>query len=90
MADPSLSDFFLVGGTALALQIGHRVSIDIDLFTIKDFDENGMLTTLEKQYNFNQTYQDKNTLKGEIDGIKVDLISHAYPSIKPLVVNEDN
>lgn len=89
MADPSLGDFFLVGGTALALQIGHRVSIDIDLFTTKDFDENGMLTKLEKHYNFNQTYQDKNTLKGEIDGIKVDMISHAYPLIKPLVVNED-
>ncbi len=29
MADPLLSDFFLVGGTALALQIGHRRSIDL-------------------------------------------------------------
>jgi len=26
-------DYFLVGGTALALQIGHRISVDIDLFT---------------------------------------------------------
>lgn len=30
---PELKGFFLVGGTALALQIGHRNSIDIDLFT---------------------------------------------------------
>jgi hypothetical protein len=31
--DDQLKDFVLVGGTALALQLGHRKSIDIDLFT---------------------------------------------------------
>jgi hypothetical protein len=35
---PELKDFFLVGGTSLALQLGHRISIDIDLFTQNDFD----------------------------------------------------
>ena len=30
-------DFRLVGGTALSLQIGHRMSIDIDLFTDADY-----------------------------------------------------
>ena len=33
LKDELLKDFFLVGGTALALQIGHRISIDLDLFT---------------------------------------------------------
>lgn len=32
MGDQILKDFFLVGGTALSLQIGHRISIDLDLF----------------------------------------------------------
>jgi hypothetical protein len=32
MAFPPIEPFFLVGGTALALQLGHRVSIDLDLF----------------------------------------------------------
>ena len=31
-------DFFLVGGTAIALQIGHRRSIDFDMFTHEPFD----------------------------------------------------
>ena len=31
---PSLQDFCLVGGTALSLKYGHRISIDIDLFVI--------------------------------------------------------
>jgi predicted nucleotidyltransferase component of viral defense system len=33
MAHEAFNDFFLVGGTALSLQLGHRTSIDIDLFT---------------------------------------------------------
>jgi Nucleotidyl transferase AbiEii toxin, Type IV TA system len=38
MGDEKLSGFILVGGTALALQIGHRMSVDIDLFATKEFD----------------------------------------------------
>lgn len=51
----SLSDFRLVGGTALALQIGHRRSVDIDLFSDKqDF-----------QYDFLKLHDDvKEKLKG--------------------------
>jgi predicted nucleotidyltransferase component of viral defense system len=33
MAEPLFDPFRLVGGTALSLQLGHRISIDIDLFT---------------------------------------------------------
>jgi hypothetical protein len=89
MHDPLLSDFFLVGGTALSLQIGHRRSIDLDLFTIKDFDENALLGEVEEKYNFYTDFQSKNTLKGQINGVKVDFISHKYPLINPLLVMED-
>lgn len=37
MRDVRLQDFALVGGTSLSLQIGHRVSVDLDLFTDKEF-----------------------------------------------------
>ena len=33
MAHPAFKDFYLVGGTSLALQRGHRLSLDIDLFS---------------------------------------------------------
>jgi hypothetical protein len=33
-ADPEFDQFCLVGGTPLSLQIGHRISIDIDFFSI--------------------------------------------------------
>lgn len=38
MYDESLQDFDLVGGTALSLYLGHRQSIDLDLFSQKEFD----------------------------------------------------
>lgn len=34
---PSFADFRLVGGTALSLHLGHRMSVDIDLFTDKEY-----------------------------------------------------
>jgi len=85
MNDELLKAFFLVGGTALSLQIGHRISIDLDLFTIASFDDNQMLSDLEDKYKFQLDYQSKNTLKGEISGVKVDLITHNYPLVKPLL-----
>lgn len=83
--DPELSDFFLVGGTALALHIGHRKSIDIDLFTQKSFDVGKMLDHLNTRYGFVSRFIAEDTLKGRIDNVAVDLISHPYPLVLPLV-----
>lgn len=88
MTEPSLGNFFLAGGTALALQIGHRISIDLDFFTINDFDKDGLLEELERSYGFAVDYQQKNTLKGRIENVKVDFIAHQYPLLSPLTNDE--
>lgn len=88
MQDENLNDFFLVGGTALSLQIGHRISIDIDLFSQSPFDENAILRYLESQNKLQLDYLAKNTIKGQITGTKVDLITHSYPLIEDLKVIE--
>jgi len=83
--DKNFQEFFLAGGTALAFHLGHRESIDIDLFTSEDFDLQINLEYLEKKYGFSLQFSEKNTLKGIIDGIFVDFISHKYPVIdKPI------
>lgn len=51
MSKPYLSQFVLVGGTALALQIGHRKSIDLDMFTVTDMDTETLLDNLQKDYH---------------------------------------
>jgi predicted nucleotidyltransferase component of viral defense system len=85
LEDELLENFFLAGGTALALQIGHRISLDLDLFTQASFTENEMLSNLEERYQFQMDFQAKNTLKGSIREVKVDLIAHNYPLVKPLI-----
>ena len=49
MSDHSFNEFNLVGGTALALKIGHRMSVDIDLFSSAPFNSSELghyLTTI--------------------------------------------
>lgn len=77
-----LSDFNLAGGTALALYLGHRKSVDLDLFTPNKFDTQELRLFLEEKYNFRHVFSVGHTLKGSIDGIKVDLITHAYNYIQ--------
>jgi len=85
---PFFNDFFLVGGTALSLQIGHRKSIDIDFFSIKSFDTLKFEEQLSSLYPFKKLYVEKNTLKGIINGVFIDIITHCYPFINP-PVSED-
>ncbi|KFF16559.1 nucleotidyl transferase AbiEii/AbiGii toxin family protein [Flavobacterium hydatis] len=79
MKDEMLKDFYLVGGTSLSLQIGHRLSIDIDLFTTKDFDVLSMLGHLKKSHSSLKVENlDTNTLMIKIGSIKVDILAHKY------------
>jgi hypothetical protein len=85
--DSILKDFWLVGGTALALQLGHRKSDDLDFFTQQDFDTQMLLEYLESQYHFTLRYSSVNTLKGVITGTSLDFIAHKYPLAgKPFIV----
>jgi hypothetical protein len=51
MKEPFLDNFNLVCGTALALSIGHRISVDIGLFTVQPFDTSWIASALIRQYN---------------------------------------
>jgi len=83
--DSRLDEHFLVGGTALALQFGHRLSIDLDLFTLKEFEADHLQQYLENAYGFTVSDKFTNGLMGFIEGIKVDLIRHAYPLVEPMI-----
>ena len=87
-SDSALKDFFLVGGTSLALQIGHRLSIDLDLFTLNEIDTNFLNQYLQKNYAFFLSAVEPNTLLGFIEEVKVDFITHAYPLVEPLLIEE--
>lgn len=87
-----LKDFFLVGETALALQLGHRISVDLDLFTQKDFDTKKMFDKLNRLFEIRDLTEETNTLNFNIvfpdkseNIIKIDLIKYSYPLIKPII-----
>lgn len=89
MKENILKDFFLVGGTSIALQIGHRKSVDLDLFTQKEIDTVKLKEYLQKNYSFKVHYEEKNTLKGFIDDILIDCIKYDYKQIDKIKI-EDN
>ena len=76
-AEPRLAAFNLAGGTALALYLGHRVSVDLDLFTPESFDAGELEAFLSQRYGFQTAFRRPDTLKGMIDGVKIDCISPA-------------
>ena len=73
-----MSNFNLAGGTSLALYLGHRISVDLDLFTPESFDAGKLEIFLRDKYGFRTDFMEKNTLKGTIDGVKIDCITHSY------------
>lgn len=86
MEDNYLQQFYLVGGTSLALQIGHRFSIDLDLFSNEPFNNETLQTYLEEKYFFETDFVANNTLKGSVKGVKLDFITHAYSLIEPFMI----
>jgi hypothetical protein len=46
MREPELAPFYLVGGTALALHLGHRLSADFNLFRDDAFDTRALAESL--------------------------------------------
>ncbi len=88
MGDERLQGFALVGGTSLALQMGHRISVDLDLFTEKEFEADELREYLEQNYHLQTDYLAFATVKGEVEGVQVDCIAHAYPWLKPFAVEE--
>ena len=80
-----IGDFYLVGGTALALHFGHRESIDLDFFSAQDFS----LETLKKEVSvlgrYRLTNEEDGTLDGMLDDVKLTFIRYEYPLLFPFV-----
>ncbi|MFN0173085.1 MAG: nucleotidyl transferase AbiEii/AbiGii toxin family protein [Saprospiraceae bacterium] len=77
--DAHLSDFFLVGGTSLSLQIGHRESYDLDFFTLQPFSTDQMMQHLRLQWGSEMLSTSEHILITMTQGVKVDFVVHPYP-----------
>lgn len=85
---PFIKDFYLVGGTALALYWGHRTSVDLDYFTEKNVNLDqldGMLSKLP-----DAIMDSKNPIGRiyTIKKIKCDFLNYPYPFLLPPIVEK--
>jgi len=80
----TFENYFLVGGTALSLQLGHRISDDIDLFTRQDINKDEILDFLNKNYNGKyQIVSSQNIIfQVVVNEVKVDFVKYNYEFIE--------
>ena len=82
---PSLSDYYLVGGTSLTLRFGYRLSVDLGMFTQGDVDYAAIIKEV-KQLNpvgYKELFSGKNGMQLVINDVKTDFVKYAYVNISP-------
>ena len=89
MAEPLLNNFTLVGGTALALHFGHRISEDIDLFSWEPFDIDFLLNKLSGKMQFETAATTPIGAHLFIEQVKTDLVYFPVKPIRETIVMED-
>lgn len=78
----ALEEFALGGGTSLALRFGHRLSVDLDFFTTREFDTEQLTVNLGLDVA-TQVNRAANSLTLDARGTKLDFLRHAYPILAP-------
>ena len=78
MAEPLFSSLRLVGGTALALQYGHRNSIDLDFFGEIEEDAETIKEVLRKHGKLSVIKESQNIRLYHLDEIKIDIVNYKY------------
>lgn len=85
MAIDEFKELRLVRGTSLALQYGHRKSVDIDLFGKIDIDFNDLSDLIKGTGKAIQLKRSAKINIFSIDGIKVDFVNYSYPWLRPIL-----
>lgn len=86
------NDYYLAGGTALALQIGHRDSVDFDFFCTNEFETQILMDSCKKifiDHKILKVQDESNTLTIIVDDdIKISFFSYNYTLLDPLIIEE--
>lgn len=75
-------DFYLVGGTALGLQLGHRYSYDFDFFTSIDFDPEDLELDFRKSGHLVVFEKKKGTFEMAIENTRISFLHYPYPVLE--------
>lgn len=80
---------YLAGGTALALILGHRESLDFDWFSPEDFDPAELLHRLSKLGTVMVSDMQKGTFHGILDGVRLTWLHYPNPLLADLIQTEE-
>jgi predicted nucleotidyltransferase component of viral defense system len=89
MTEPLLTGMRLVGGTSLALQYGHRNSIDLDFFGTLDEDLLSIRDSLEKIGHVSVLKETRTIRIYDLDHVKIDFVDYSRYQWLAEAVNED-
>jgi len=79
-----LRNFYLAGGTALALHLGHRRSVDLDFFTAQPFNEDALIAVVGGLPKLSVLSKSDQTVYLLVSDTKVSFIGYHYPMLAPL------
>lgn len=74
--------FYLAGGTATALWLGHRISVDLDFFTQKSFDSKKLQAKLKKLGNLEVENISEGTFNSVFEGTTLSFFIYPYPLLE--------
>lgn len=80
-------EFYLAGGTALALQIGHRLSVDFDFFSPQPIERN-LLNKVKKIFvacRVSPSINNQDELTVFVDGVKITFLKYPFPLLTKLI-----
>ena len=76
--------FYLAGGTALALQINHRTSLDFDFYTERKFDSRKLREEFDQRFkNVQEIYIAEDTLSLNVNDVGLSFFKYPYKLIRP-------
>lgn len=85
---PLPDETYMAGGTALAIYLGHRVSVDIDLFTQGSFFCGPIISEIKKAHEIIvENAAERDTLVAEVERVRLSLFRYPYPLLEPLTHN---
>ena len=80
--NPVIKKAYLAGGTALALHLGHRISVDLDFFTQEDLEADVLSADLSRVADFKEEGKAWRTVWGKIGETKFSLFYYKYPLLE--------
>ncbi len=80
-----LASFYLAGGTGLALQLGHRRSLDLDLFSERPWSWEALARPIQALGPVEVERQEEGTFVGSVGGVRFSLFHYPYVLLEPVI-----